>query len=171
MKLNEGVSGEGNAVPSTFASFPNRYSARACELERSVRAMAFELAEMLFEQYLDKLAERRGVVEERIGGSELRSPSVQLRVIPDGSVELLSTHDQLLGGPSGRAPRLPVSSRNYRYAKAITREAAKVGARLSREGVMGRCAVDFVVVRDQGDVWTPITMDSTCARAAPRTRF
>ena len=65
--------------------------------------MAFELAEMSFEQYLAKLEERQGIVEERISGVELRSPSVQLRVIPDGTVEMLSTHDQLLGGPSGQS--------------------------------------------------------------------
>jgi hypothetical protein len=28
---------------------------------------------------------------------------VQLRITPDGRVELLSTHDQLLGGPSGQS--------------------------------------------------------------------
>ena len=38
------------------------------------------------------------MVEERIVGEELLSPSVQLRSLPDGTVELLSTHDQLLGG-------------------------------------------------------------------------
>ena len=34
---------------------------------------------------------------------ELLSPSVQLRVLPDRSVELLSTRDQLLGGSSGQS--------------------------------------------------------------------
>ena len=53
--------------------------------------------------YLAKLEERGGIVEERIVGDELRSPSVQLRVTPLGEVELLSTHDQLLGGPSGQS--------------------------------------------------------------------
>jgi len=50
--------------------------------------------------YAAKLAERGGIVEERITGVELRSPSVQLRVTPFGDVELLSTHDQVLDGPS-----------------------------------------------------------------------
>ena len=35
-------------------------------------------------------------------GREFRSPSAQLRVTPLGKVELLSTHDQMLGGPSGQ---------------------------------------------------------------------
>jgi PGM1 C-terminal domain len=159
VKLNEGVSGIGNAIVD-LRDLPAPGSAgERPELESRVRAMAFEFAEMPFEQYFAKLEERHGVVEERIGGMELRSPSVQLRVIPDGTVELLSTHDQLLGGPSGQSYlgcRFPA---DYMYAKAITREAAKVGARLSREGVIGRFAVDFVVVRDRDEGWTPYAIE------------
>jgi hypothetical protein len=159
VKLNEGVSGMGNAVIDLRELPPPGSADERRDLASRVRAMAFELAEMPFEQYITKLEERHGVVEERISGAELRSPSVQLRVIPDGTVELLSTHDQLLGGPSGQrylGCRFPA---DYAYAKAITREAAKVGARLSREGVIGRFAVDFVVVRDHGDGWTPYAIE------------
>ena len=53
--------------------------------------------------YEAKFEENGGIVEERIVGEELLSPSVQLRVRPDRSVELLSTHDQLLGGASGQS--------------------------------------------------------------------
>ena len=35
----------------------------------------------------------------------------------------------------------------------------KVGERLAREGVLGRFAVDFVVVRDAGDNWTPYAIE------------
>ena len=158
VKLNEGVSGMGNAVVD-LGELPAPGSVHErSELETRVRGMAFELAEMPFEQYLAKLEERGGVVEERISGEEMRSPSVQLRVIPDGTVELLSTHDQLLGGPSGQSYlgcRFPA---DFGYARAITREAAKVGARLAREGVIGRFAVDFVVVRD-GDAWSAYAIE------------
>jgi hypothetical protein len=39
------------------------------------------------------------------------------------------------------------------YAPAITREAAKIGRRLAKEGVIGRFALDFVVVRDAAGGW------------------
>jgi hypothetical protein len=68
-------------------------------------------------------------------------------------VEALSTHDQMLGGPSGQAYlgcRFPASPE---YAPAIMREALKVGRRLAREGVIGRFALDFVVVRDGQNGW------------------
>ena len=36
------------------------------------------------------------------GGEELSSPSVQGMIHPGGEVEVLSTHEQLLGGPGGQ---------------------------------------------------------------------
>jgi hypothetical protein len=158
VKLNEGVSGMGNAVVDLRGLPEPGTAAERSELEQRVRAMAFELAEMPLDAYLAKLEERHGVVEERLTGAELRSPSVQLRVVPDGSVELLSTHDQLLGGASGQlylGCRFPADGG---YAEAITREAATLGKRLSREGVIGRFAVDFVVVRE-ADKWSPYAIE------------
>ena len=54
-------------------------------------------------QYTAMCNEDGGIVEERITGDVIRSPSVQLRVLPGGETELLSTHDQLLGGASGQS--------------------------------------------------------------------
>jgi PGM1 C-terminal domain len=84
---------------------------------------------------------------------------VQLRVTPLGEVELLSTHDQLLGGPTGQTYlgcRFPA---DFGYARAITQEATKIAARLAQAGVLGRFAVDFVVVRDHQDAWTPYAIE------------
>ena len=103
VKLNEGVSGEGNAVVD-LRDLPVAGSAgEREEITRRAREMAFELPGTAFGCYAAKLAERGGVVEERISGAELRSPSVQLRITPFGEAELLSTHDQVLGGPSGQS--------------------------------------------------------------------
>jgi hypothetical protein len=81
------------------------------------------------------------------------SPSVQLRITPLGDVQLLSTHDQLLGGPSGQSYLGCVFPANIEYAPMITREAAKVGQRLAKEGVIGRFALDFVTVRNDAGEW------------------
>jgi len=157
-KLNEGVSGEGNALIDLEGLPPPGDPAERLGLEERVRSMRFEMEGVTFDEYAAKLRERGGVVEERIVGQEFRSPSVQLRVTPLGEVELLSTHDQLLGGPSGQSylgARFPADTG---YAGAITREAAKIGARLAREGVIGRFALDFVVVRRDG-VWDPYAIE------------
>src|SRR6266567_5883950 len=191
VKLNEGVSGEGNAVidlyglPTSFAkatadrpvagigdaghrnasagpgsSIPaTTDSGRArAMLEERFRAMQFELEGITYESYMKELQERQGVVEERIMGDEFRSPSVQLRITPLGVVELLSTHDQLLGGPSGQSYLGCAFPADAGYAALITREAAKVGKRLAKEGVIGRFALDFVVVRSNGK-WDPYAIE------------
>ena len=173
VKLNEGVSGEGNAVidltglprasaeatadrPVAGGGDPGRDKAM---LDERLRAMKFESQGATYESYMKKLQERKGVVEERIMGEEFRSPSVQLRVTPLGKVELLSTHDQLLGGPTGQSYLGCVFPADTAYAPLITREAAKVGRRLAKEGVIGRFALDFVVVRAKDGTWEPYAIE------------
>jgi hypothetical protein len=159
VKLNEGVSGEGNALVE-LADLPAPGSGDEVErIAERLRAMQFEKADTTYDGYVDKLAKRGGVVEERIAGEEFRSPSVQLRVTPLGELELLSTHDQLLGGPSGQSFLGCKFPADPAYAAAISREAAKVGRRLAREGVIGRFALDFVVVRDAGGEWHPYAIE------------
>jgi PGM1 C-terminal domain len=158
VKLNEGVSGEGNAIVDLSRLPPSGEPNERAALEERLRAMQFELKGITYDSYIHKLKERRGIVEERIMGDEFRSPSVQLRVTPLGDVELLSTHDQLLGGPSGQSYLGCVFPADTGYASLITKEAAKVGRRLAKEGVIGRFALDFVVVRSKGK-WDPYAIE------------
>ena len=153
VKLNEGVSGEGNATVD-LRGLPEPGSAQERPtIRQRLREMAFEDPSTPYDAYIAKLSQRGGIVEERIVGTDLRSPSVQLRVIPGGKVELLSTHDQLLGGPSGQSYlgcRFPA---DFGYARAISAEATIVGERLAREGVLGRFALDFVVAQNDRGEW------------------
>jgi len=158
VKLNEGVSGEGNALVDLVGLPRSGNPNEGTALEDRLRAMQFELKGITYDSYMKKLEERKGIVEERITGEEFRSPSVQLRVTPLGSVELLSTHDQLLGGPSGQSYLGCAFPADTGYASLITREAAKVGKRLAKEGVIGRFALDFVVVRSNGK-WEPYAIE------------
>jgi hypothetical protein len=153
VKLNEGVAGEGNALVDLSGLPPTGEAGERAALEDRVRNMRFELESATLDGYLANLEQRGGIVEERIVGEEVRSPSVQLRITPLGELELLSTHDQVLGGPSGQSylgARFPA---DQGYAPAITAEAAKIGTRLAREGVIGRFALDFVVVRRPAGGW------------------
>ncbi len=159
VKLNEGVSGEGNAVIDLMGLPAPGDSKEISMLDDRLRAMTFESQGATYESYMKKLRERKGVVEERIVGEEFRSPSVQLRVTPLGKVELLSTHDQLLGGPTGQSYLGCVFPGDTAYASLITNEAAKVGRRLAKEGVIGRFALDFVVVRAKNGKWEPYAIE------------
>ena len=160
VKLNEGVSGLGNAFVDLHGLAAADAAGAGAELRARVGSMQLEGPDARLEPYLASLAAQGGVVEERIAGTEVRSPSVQLRVLPDGAVELLSTHDQLLGGPTGQSflgARFPADPA---YAATISSLAERVGDRLAREGVLGRFAVDFVVVRDDGQTaWTPYAIE------------
>src|SRR4051794_38273731 len=159
VKLNEGVSGEGNAVIDLAGLPTPGDSKEIIMLEDRLRAMKFESQDVTYESYMKELQQREGVVEERIIGEEFRSPSVQLRVTPLGKVELLSTHDQLLGGLTGQSYLGCVFPADTAYAPLITREAAKVGRRLANEGVLGRFALDFVVVRAKDGTWQPYAIE------------
>jgi hypothetical protein len=153
VKLNEGISGEGNAVVDLRGLPLPKQPGEAAAVARRVHALELEYPGETTESYFAKLEQRGAVVEERICGEDFRSPSVQLRVTPLGEVELLSTHDQVLGGPSGQlylGCRFPA---DRAYGALIAREAFKVGRRLAREGVLGRFAVDFVVVRRPDGQW------------------
>jgi hypothetical protein len=155
VKLNEGVSGEGNAVVDLEGLAGDGPGA----LAERVQAMRFEMDGVTYPWFLAKMTERGGIAEELIGGDEMFSPSVQLRVSPLGEVQVLSTHDQMLGGPSGQSylgARFPA---NPEYSRMIVSEALKVGNRLAKEGVIGRFALDFVVVRSKGGEWQPYAIE------------
>jgi hypothetical protein len=158
VKLNEGVSGAGNAVVRLAGlPEPGAPAEREAVLQR-LTEMELESQETPYDVYVAKFAEGGGIVEERIEGDELRSPSVQLRVLPSGVVELLSTHDQLLGGASGQSYLGCVFPADPEYARLITTHAATIGGRLAELGALGRFAVDFVVVRE-GTGWTPYAIE------------
>lgn len=159
VKLNEGASGNGNALVDLRHLPPQGSHEEAPAITERVRNMKFEKPDTIFDAYVAKLATRKGIVEERLSGGEIRSPSVQMRVTPLGDLEILSTHDQLLGGPSGQSYlgcRFPADDE---YARAITIEAEKIGRRLAAEGVIGRFAVDFVVIRNGDQSWHPYAIE------------
>ncbi|MGH6919722.1 MAG: peptide ligase PGM1-related protein, partial [Geminicoccaceae bacterium] len=92
VKLNDAVSGEGNAVVD-LAGLPAPGSADAsAPLEQRVRSMTFELSSMTSERFFDSLARLGGIAEECIRGTGFCSPSVQMRISPLGELEVLSTH-------------------------------------------------------------------------------
>jgi len=150
VKLNEGVSGEGNAVVDLKGLESN---ANGSGMIERVRGMKFERTIEKYESFIKKMEERGGITEELIEGDEFRSPSVQLRISPLGELQILSTHDQMLGGPGGQSYLGAKFPAHPDYSRTIVHEAVKVGKRLAREGVIGRFALDFVVVRRKGGEW------------------
>jgi hypothetical protein len=139
LKLDLGVSGLGNAIVDLAVA--SRDLPAALTLEDDTIDL---------EYYLGMLDEQGGIVEERIAGEDFRSPSVQLRMSPSGQVDIMSTHDQILGGANAQTYFGCHFPADPGYAPLIAAEGLKVGRRLAREGVIGRAAVDFAIVRRDG---------------------
>ena len=161
VKLDDAFSGFGNALVDL------RGADDRAEIERRVRRLRPEHDSLDADGFLGKLAGEGGIVEERISGTEFRSPSVQLRNSPEGGVELLSTHDQILGGANGQTYfgcRFPADA-GIRPGHGRARYA--IAEELSRHGVIGRFAIDFVATRSTITAGEPSPSRSTCATAAP----
>ena len=153
VKLNDGISGEGNAVVELEGLPDTQNTEFSTALEDRLQTMLFESSAVSFESFGKSLGEMGGIAEERIEGRDFCSPSVQMRVSPLGDVEILSTHDQLLGGPSGQSFLGSQFPANPEYGPLIAAEARKIGERLADYGALGRFAVDFVVVRNERSEW------------------
>jgi len=100
LKLNEGVSGFGNALIS-LTDIPDN-STRQEVLRERLKAIQPEGGVFTYQDFMENLAQFGGIVEEYITGQVILSPSVQLRNTPTQEVQILSTHDQMLGGESGQ---------------------------------------------------------------------
>ncbi|MCO5192069.1 MAG: peptide ligase PGM1-related protein [Anaerolineae bacterium] len=150
VKLNEGFSGEGNAVFS-YEGCPD--SGIDSWIKRILPVhLQFEAVTETWTHFEHKFEEMGGIVEVFIEGVRKRSPSVQCHITPPGVGEVLSTHDQVLGGPSGQIflgctfPAADV------YRLDVQEAGRRVSKVMEKKGVIGRFAVDFISVL-QGDSW------------------
>lgn len=159
VKLNEGVSGLGNALVDLRDLPAPGDPGEAAALRTRLHGMRLEAGSGSVDDYLTSAADKGAIVEEFIAGVEVRSPSTQLRITPLGEVELLSTHDQMLGGPSGQSYLGAIFPADPAYSRAIMRESIKVGERFAREGIVGRFAIDFVVVRRDDGTWNAYAIE------------
>jgi pheganomycin biosynthesis PGM1-like protein len=159
IKLDHAVSGEGNAIVDLAGLPAPGAPGERARIEQRLERLAPEVDGVDPAAYLRKLADQGGVVEERITGRELGSPSVQLEITSTGAVTLLSTHDQILHGRTGQqfaGCRFPADPG---YASVISALAQRVAERLAETGVIGRLAIDFLVTRGDDDRWQPFAVE------------
>jgi hypothetical protein len=139
IKLNNGFSGQGNVIVELGGPahpLPNMKT-------------VFCAAQENWASFEAKIEAEGAIAEELVRREEMVSPSVQLRLIPGLPVEILSTHDQILGGPQGQVYlgcRFPAHSS---YRLVIQEAALKVGRLLATRGVVGFFGIDFLVAPDQ----------------------
>jgi len=143
VKLEEGFSGEGNAL----------YRYEHGEDEAAIRAalpqhLKFQAPAETYESFSSRFAHMGGIVEEFVDGVTA-SPSGQGYIGPMGTLRALSTHDQLLGGADGQVFEGSTFPAAERYRRRVQDDMMRVGEVLQARGARGRFAVDFVEAGDR----------------------
>ena len=154
VKLNEGFSGEGNAILDCklLGEMPMSATGRKKQALKALQRLQFEAPGETWERFSTAFAEMGGISEMWVQGQDKQSPSVQCRISPDGKPRIISTHDQILGGPGGQVflgCRFPADPQ---YRMLVQDAGERIAEVLAEKGVLGRFGVDFVVTR-QGDSW------------------
>jgi len=145
VKLNEGISGQGNAALDLA---PLELAACSGAERRRRLLSAIEHLPMPPPQWRELVRQQGVLVEAWLqGGDALSSPSVQGTIHPGGAVEVLSTHEQILGGTSGQTYlgcRFPAADA---YRLALMEHGRTVGRALAKAGALERYAIDFIARR------------------------
>ncbi len=150
IKMDDGFSGEGNAV-FNFGTEPITGSLRTWvnDVLPRVKCVADGVS---YDRYMEKFTSMNGIVEEFIEGDIKTSPSVQCRVNPLGKIDVISTHDQILGGESGQVfmgARFPADKD---YAVDVAAMSLPVAGKLREYGALGRFSIDYLSVKEK-DAW------------------
>jgi len=151
IKLNDSFSGEGNAI----FRFPEADTHGA--VREALRHVEFSVPTETPEAYFDKFARMGGIVEEFLEAKEKHSPSSQHRVSPHEESTAISTHDQILGGPSGQVFLGCSFPAHDDYRMKIQAVGQGIGAVLARHGVVSRFGVDYLVCRDDPEAEWKVT--------------
>ena len=146
VKLNDGFSGEGNAL----FYYDGVEGGSDGDLRQQIRDrlpdLRFVAPAETWERFRTKYEEMGGVVECFVEGEDKRSPSSQCRVNAVGRAQSISTHDQILGGEGGQVFEGCTFPANPAYRMEIQDAGLRVAHALADKGVMGRFATDFVSV-------------------------
>ncbi|MFN0200752.1 MAG: peptide ligase PGM1-related protein [Bacteroidia bacterium] len=149
VKMNDGFSGEGNAIfyyQNLAATNPFLATEIQEKLPEQLKIVASH--NLTYTQYLQKFHSMGGIVEAFISGEKMESPSVQCRINPLGEPDIISTHDQLLGGESGQVYLGASFPANAEYSQEIGEMGQKIALALQKLGVLGRFGVDFMSVKE-----------------------
>ena len=156
IKLNEGFSGEGNALldlkPIQSAGSKSAEQ-KAKMLRAHFSSLRFQSKSETWASFSSRIPEMGAIVEAFVEGTQKRSPSVQGLIAPTGEVEILSTHDQILGGPDGQIFLGCSFPADECYRLALQELGLRIGENLAEKGVLERFGVDFIAVEQTDGSW------------------
>lgn len=151
VKLNQGFSGEGNALLDLrplhgIAPGQSTTAERIRGVLLSLSRLSFQCPTETWENFSEKIHTLGAISEAFVEGTNKQSPSVQGRITPLGEVEILSTHDQELGGPDGQIFLGCTFPARFDYRLAIQEMGRRIGEELAAQGALERYGVDFIAV-------------------------
>lgn len=149
IKLNDGFSGEGNSIFS-FKDYPGNIDLQNWIREQLPRILKIVADNESYYSFMAKFRELGGIVETFIEGENKCSPSVQCRINPLGVIDVISTHDQILGGENGQVFLGAYFPAHADYASELGSIGKKISEKLKQAGVLGRFSIDFISVKENG---------------------
>lgn len=153
VKINEGFSGEGNAIFNYPEQIDSHTISPQLVLPILSKKMNIVAKNLGWETYLDKFEKMGGIVEAFLDADIKRSPSVQCRINPLGKCDIISTHDQVLGGDGSQVFLGAYFPANREYAVTLASIIRPLCESLRDKGVIGRFGVDFLSVKQANGQW------------------
>jgi PGM1 C-terminal domain len=154
VKLNEGFSGEGNAILDLRSLVtPHSHADRVFVISQAFHTLSFQGHNETWAKFQAKIGHLGAIVEAFVEGEGKQSPSVQGCIRPTGEVEILSTHDQILGGPDGQiflGCQFPAAAG---YRRQLQELGLEIGKNLALKGAIERFGVDFIAVPTTDGNW------------------
>ena len=150
VKLNDGFSGDGNAVFS-YEGAPANEMLKEWLQQKLPERLKMVASDLTYKKFMEKMGKMEGIVETFIEGEQKTFPSVQCRITPAGECDIISTHDQVIGGNIGQVfigAHFPASSE---YAEVIGEYGKRVSEKLKEYGALGRFSVDFISVKQRNE--------------------
>jgi len=147
IKLNEGVSGLGNAMiaipQNSFEGSQTLQDYLHANLESIVEPCSCENVEL----YMRKVEHFGAIIEEFLPCEGDSSPSVQGVICSEGAVQVVSTHEQVLEKQVYKGCLFPARDS---FRSELQKWGAAVGACLAKRGCIDEYGVDFIVREDSG---------------------
>jgi hypothetical protein len=152
IKMNDGFSGDGNAMYAYPADAADNVLEQNIDqsLLEQLKPVSKDVSKELF---FEKFAEMGGIVEVFLDGEIKMSPSVQCVITPSKQIQIVSTHDQLLGGDDGQIFIGAIFPADEAYSTTLATEGRKIAQALADKGALGRFAIDFISVKQEDGSW------------------
>ena len=147
IKLNDGFSGEGNAI----FSFKDAPDDNLKNWIREILPSRLEIVahDLVYQTFINKICVEGAITEEFIDSEIKAFPSVQCRITPANDIDVISTHEQVLGGNNNQVFLGAHFPANTEYAKEIGELGNRIAAELKNYGVLGRFSIDFISVKQE----------------------